>query len=138
MSIEVVTWVFKNSEARLGNRLVLLALADYAHDDGSNAFPSVSSIAAKARMSDRQVQRALKELEAAGDITRAGKHGSGTTIWQVVMRGDNLSGGDIYATETADLSPDPSEPSVNLSALNALPDFDIAQAAREFVRGLNA
>jgi len=129
MSIKAVTWVFDNSEARLGNRLVLLALADYAHDDGSNAFPSVVSIAEKTRMSERQVRRALHELEASGEIERTGRHRSGTTIWQVSLGGDNLSGGDILALKRSDLSPDPLEPSEKtLSALNALREHNISEA----------
>lgn len=48
--------------------LVMLALADHAHDDGSKCYPGVRYLAWKTGRSERQVQRALRELEAAGLI----------------------------------------------------------------------
>ena len=97
-----MSWVFENSEATLGSRLVLLALADYAHDDGTMAFPSVQTLAAHTRMSERQVQRTLKRLAEEGHITAEGKSRAGTTVYSVTMGGDNLSqGGDISGADSA-------------------------------------
>lgn len=110
MSIAVVAWVLEHSETRLGDRLVLIALADYAHDDGTEAFPSVDTIARKARLSERQVQRALRTLERNGDIVFMGTSKLDTRKYTIVCeRGDNLSpGGDKSGSEGGDnLSPDP-------------------------------
>jgi hypothetical protein len=109
MSIKALTWVFEHSEETLGRRLVLLALADYAHDDGSEAYPAVSSLAAKARMSERQVQRALRGMERDGTIVRDGKGPHQTTKWTIRMEGgDNLSGVTNRAGFRPEMSPDPS------------------------------
>lgn len=83
-----MTWVFQHSEATQGARLVLLALADFAHDDGTKAFPSVQTLATKARLSPRAVQYALRKLQDDGAIECAGKTAvSGTTIYNVIMDG---------------------------------------------------
>ncbi len=57
MSVRVLSWVFDHSPVEhRGDLLVLLVLADHAHDDGTRAFPSVETIA---RL----------------DLTRSGGHG---------------------------------------------------------------
>jgi hypothetical protein len=91
LSLRAILAVLELSEARLANRLVLIALADYAHDDGTNAFPSVPTLARKARVDDRTVQRALRELEEAGELEQAGRTRSGVTIWRLKPGGGNLS-----------------------------------------------
>ena len=78
MSIRVSSIVWQYSTARQSNLLLLLAISDYADDAGRNAFPSVATLAAKARISDRQVRIGLRELEAAGEIETSigtGPHG---------------------------------------------------------------
>lgn len=109
-----MTWVLRYSEETLGRRLVLLALANYAHADGSNAFPAVATLAADTRMSERQVQRALRGMEADGSIARAGEGLRGTSNWTIRMTGgDNLSGVTNRAESRPEMSPEPSvEPSV--------------------------
>ena len=105
MSVTAVTWVLQFSDERLGNRLVLIALADHAHSDGSNAFPSVKTIAREARMSERNVQRALRALEQSGAIRSCGRHHSGSMVYEVVgvqiWQGatNPASGGDNSAPE---------------------------------------
>lgn len=49
-------------------KLVLMALADHAHDDGTNAWPSVALLARKTGYGERQVQRILAELVNTGLI----------------------------------------------------------------------
>lgn len=94
MSVQALSWVLEHAEARLGARLVLIALANHAHDDGSNAFISQETIAREARLTARQVRRCIKELEAAGAITRTGKTGNGIVVWQVKL-GPICPGGQI-------------------------------------------
>ncbi len=86
MSVQALAWVLEHAEARLGARLVLIALANHAHDDGSNAFMSQETIAAEARLTDRQVRRCLKELEASGEIIRTGRTPHGVIVWQVTLQ----------------------------------------------------
>lgn len=87
MSLACLTWVLQHSEATHGRRLVLIALADKAHDDGSRSFPSVETIMLQARMSRRAVQEALRRLERDGHIRRVGQSPFGTRIYSVVMGG---------------------------------------------------
>lgn len=91
MSLRAIIAVFERSEARLAHRLVLLALADYAHDDGSNAHPSVKTLARKARVDERTVQRALADLVATGELVKTGQTKHGVSIWTLRPGGDNLS-----------------------------------------------
>lgn len=75
MSVRVLTQVFEHSEAKLAGRLVLLALADSAHDDGIT-WIGQELIAEKARVSEQTVRRVLRELELGGMIeTRKAQRG---------------------------------------------------------------
>lgn len=67
MSIYCLTRVWRDSQHKGGTLLVLLAIADYADDDGM-AFPSIKTLAEKARMSQRNVQYALRVLTESGEL----------------------------------------------------------------------
>lgn len=56
------------------DRLVLVVLADYAHEDGTKAFPSQETIARRVSLSPRTVRRCLKWLEDNGRIARGDQH----------------------------------------------------------------
>lgn len=51
MSIKCMVYVFWNSQSSGNDRLVLLAIADEADDEGRDAFPSIRRIATKTRLS---------------------------------------------------------------------------------------
>ena len=72
--------------------MVLLAITDFANDDGM-AYPSVSTLGKKARLSERQVQRAIRRLTALGELaveTEKGPHGC--HLYRVTdCQGDKLS-----------------------------------------------
>lgn len=53
-----------------GSLLVMLALADWANDEGE-CWPAVPTIASKARMGERNARYVLKNLEAGGWLSRA-------------------------------------------------------------------
>lgn len=86
MSFKVTAWVLEHSESTLASRLVLIALAEYAHDDGGKAFPSIATIARKARVGESTVYTCLAELERDGRITKTGKTKYGTSVWKVQMK----------------------------------------------------
>jgi len=74
-----MSWAFHDAPTtRKGDLLVLLVLADHAHDDGGSAYPSVATVARLARMSERGVQTALGHLRDAGIITVDGRTATGT------------------------------------------------------------
>jgi len=101
MSIRVMDRVWEHSQQSSGALLVLLAISDFADDDGV-AFPSIRTLARKARLSERQVQRVIAELVAAQELEitpgqgRAGSHLYRVTVGsrpRVVTgeTGDNMS-----------------------------------------------
>ena len=65
MSTLVSAWAWEQSRARGTALLVLLAIADWAEDDGSNAWPSVRTLARRTRMSERSIQDAINKLGPA-------------------------------------------------------------------------
>ena len=76
MSIKIMTLVWENFKRGGGEKLVLLALADWGGDDGGRIYPSVKSVAAKTNMSERQVQRILATFVGEGILTITGyEHG---------------------------------------------------------------
>ena len=51
-----------------GQKFVLWVMAWHAHQGGSNAYPAVATLAEECRLSERQVQRILKQLVEAGHL----------------------------------------------------------------------
>jgi Helix-turn-helix domain len=90
MSIQAMHYVFWQSPATMGARLVLLALANHAND-AYLSWPAVQTVAHEARMDRRSVQRALRDLEDAGEIEAAGNYSRGgrraTTYLLIRCRG---------------------------------------------------
>ena len=90
MSIEVMTDVWKHSQARSGDLLVQLALADFSNHEGV-AFPSITTLGRKARLSPRQVKRAIGRLQRLGELTVLKKQGPyGVNMYRIIW-GDKLS-----------------------------------------------
>jgi DNA-binding transcriptional ArsR family regulator len=72
--------------ARIGSsreKLVLLALADYASDQDGQCWPSVRSLSAKAELSERAVQQSLKKLADIGLITVRRRSAEGASLTNV-------------------------------------------------------
>lgn len=67
MSIKVTNWAWARSESRNGARLVLLALADRADDDGF-AWPSIEDLCERTKLSERAVQKAITNLVELGEL----------------------------------------------------------------------
>jgi hypothetical protein len=68
MSIEIMNQVWKSAPVDQGTLLVLLALADSADERTRTCYPGIESLAAKARLSERQVQYCLQRLREIGVI----------------------------------------------------------------------
>lgn len=68
MSIRVMTWVWDHSRSRRNDRLVLLAIADCASDDGANAYPSMATLVRKTGLSERGVQGCIANLVRLGEL----------------------------------------------------------------------
>ena len=87
MSIHVSTWVQTHSNAELGERLVLLILADNADEETLTCWPSVPNIAHRTRLSERQVYRCLESLEYYGRISVKRGGGRGNTNEYTILKG---------------------------------------------------
>jgi hypothetical protein len=77
--------------------LLLLAIADHAHPDGTNAFPSQHTLAKKTRLSVRQVRRLLDRLVDGGELKIEERPGT-TALMTVLMGADKMSGVPAVAT----------------------------------------
>lgn len=89
MSIEVMSWVWKKSVATGTDKFVLLAIADNAWDDGSNAWPSINTISRKTGLSIRTVQRCIQNLHDLGELQTMDRPGH-SNLYRVIM-GDKES-----------------------------------------------
>jgi hypothetical protein len=69
MSWQATVWVLEHSESRLGDRCVLLSIANHCNREGSDSHPSLGTIAHEARVSVRNAQRSVPK---AGSHRRAG------------------------------------------------------------------
>lgn len=117
MSVHYMSWVFRHSPTQHSDRLVLLALADNANDDTGLAWPSVETLAAKARVTERTCRRCLRHLERDECISSAGVSKSGTIVYKVLMRGgvkmtppvnDDPTGGSNGSQARSQMTPEPS------------------------------
>jgi hypothetical protein len=143
MSIRLMAEVWRTDLPTI-EKMVLLVIADHASDDGTEAWPSQATIAAKASISIRTVQRAVNSLVENGYLwMQKGAGGSATcredrrphkyTINIKRLRGDTESArderGDIesdngatLATPTGRLSRPMNHPN---KPSNETPEFDL-------------
>jgi DNA-binding Lrp family transcriptional regulator len=68
-------------------RLLLLALADFADDDGDGIWPSIATLAEKIDYSERQVQRMLRDLEEMKVLKPTGKSVGQSTVYRLDLTG---------------------------------------------------
>jgi len=98
-----MTQVWEHSQATGGQLLVLLAIADFADDHGK-AWPSVSTLAKKSRITKRHTQKAIKQLKDMGElVVDQGASGHwGTNLYRITLKPKGVSkchqGGELEAT----------------------------------------
>ena len=63
-----MSWVWDHSTVGGTERLVLLALADCANDEGRECWPSIATLARKCRVDTRTVQRVIRRLADGGHV----------------------------------------------------------------------
>lgn len=69
MSVKAMSWAFGLTDLSEGHKLLLLALADFADDNGI-CWPSQETLAVKCGVTDRTVRSRLKDLEAQNLLIR--------------------------------------------------------------------
>jgi len=80
MSIKLMTAVWDREDLSSTQKLVLLALADWANDDGL-CWPSIERVAKKSSLKKRAVQLAIRSLEEMQFIRREEVIGKGNKYW---------------------------------------------------------
>lgn len=72
------------------DKLVLLALADHAKNDGPRCFPSIARVAEKTSLTRRGVQKIMRRHEREGRLLRVGGRPNGVIEYRIVF----LPGGE--------------------------------------------
>jgi hypothetical protein len=94
MSVKIMSLVWE-LDIEHSERIILLAMADHANDDGQNCYPSNAYLAWKTGYSERSVRRIHRALELTGIITRVahqeGGRGFATEYRLNVEKGDKKS-----------------------------------------------
>jgi hypothetical protein len=108
VSIRLIAAVWDQADAAGGELLVLLAMADWANDEGRRCFPTQDALARKARMTDRGVRKCLDRLVEKGYIERIGRLGGGPVEWAVHPRPEHRSDRNPSSGQTG--TPVPTEP----------------------------
>jgi hypothetical protein len=116
MSIRVMTAIWEYSSHKGAALLLMLAIADHASDDGTNAYPSVRRLAQRTRLSERTVQRTIQECEASGELVVNRPDTREHRPNYYTIRLDRLPMGDSSVTH-ANLSPMPKRPAMGVSAV---------------------
>lgn len=84
MSIQALAAVLDHSKARLSTRLVLIAIANHADEKGRNSYPNLETLAHEARVSVRQVQRAVDQLVEMGELVAKNRFKT-SNLYQIVL-----------------------------------------------------
>jgi hypothetical protein len=82
-----------------GTRMVAIALADYVNTETRSAWPSIANLARRTGLSERMVQRHLRQIELDGWIEMGNPSITKSTMW-IWKRRLTLEqpGGDTYVT----------------------------------------
>jgi hypothetical protein len=90
--------VFELDDAAM-NKLLLLAMADHARDDGTGCYPSITKLAKKTSLSRRGTQKLIRRLQAAGRIADSGKVSPfGTIEYTLTLDGGSEPGSPLFPT----------------------------------------
>ena len=98
MSIQLMTLVRK-SALPTNTKFVLMALADWADDNGVNCYPSIYELSEYMTCSERTVQRLLRELEEGGWIAVVGNANGGGSSRHYALNVSKLE--EVAAVEHA-------------------------------------
>lgn len=131
MSIEAMAWALTVPVG--GNeKVMLLGLANHAHADGTEAYPSLDTLATYGSCDRSTARRNVRKLCAGGWIVEDGKGPKGTDRYRLQMGGGDLppvaerNGGTAASEGVAPVPPEPSiEPKEGSSSSGqAAMDFD--------------
>lgn len=114
MSVQAISWALAQQRVMAASaRHVLLCLANYAGEDGRNAFPSIARLCADTGLSERAVRNNLRDLEEAGVIERGNQAVAAAfidradrrpTVYDIVMDEDERGAGNAAREATGGTS----------------------------------
>lgn len=88
MSVKVTSWVWDHSRTKKNDKLLMLAIADNANEDGTHAWPSNTELQRKTGLSQRGVRMAIAECVRVGELHVEYNAGpGGTNRYTVIMTG---------------------------------------------------
>lgn len=103
MSIRIMTHVWEHQGVTPTQKLVLLALADWANDEGL-CWPSIEKLCKKSCLSRRAVQTAIKSLSDIGLLIQEQLNGRGCKYWLKIgvqeMHGCSKSTSEVQEMHT--------------------------------------
>lgn len=123
MSIKLMTAVWERQDLSSTHKLVLLALADWANDEGL-CWPSINRLADKTSMTGRGVQKTIRALEQMGFVRREEETGKGNRYW-VSIPMNEVHPCTTFAPPLNDIHPTPEPRSDNTSKTHQLTTNDI-------------
>ena len=100
MSVAVMGMVFR-APLRPAEKLLALALADFANDAGASIYPSIKLLCVRTSLSERSIQRALEGLRRSGllvQVRRARHHSAAEyqiNVAKLRLRGDTVTGDTV-------------------------------------------
>jgi len=82
MSVKIMGYVF-DSGLPTTSKIVMLALADFANEEGESIYPSLETLSKRTGMSTRSVMRILSSLRTKGYIESVGSRPSGVKVYRM-------------------------------------------------------
>lgn len=113
-----MTIVWERTDLNATQKLVLLALADWANDEGL-CWPSIGRLAAKSSLTTRSVQKSIRSLEEIGFIKREEVVGKGNRYW-ISLPVNDVHPCPTFTPPLNDVHPTPEPRSPNTSITHQL------------------
>ena len=138
MSIKAMSLVWDHSTQKGSSLILLLAIADYANED-NRAWPSIGTLAAKIRMSERNTQILMRKIMDAGELEMQQNAGpNGTNVYRITLGkgGENFTplGGENFAPGGAKPSTEGVKNSAQGGAIAIAPEPSLDPSVEPSVR----
>jgi len=92
-------------------KLVLLAMADHAREDGTGCYPAIGTLARKTSLSRRGIQKLVRRLQGAGFVADTGRISRlGTIEYTVTLERGGEQGSLLFSARRANASTKTGEP----------------------------
>jgi hypothetical protein len=131
MSIKLMSAVWERDDLTSTQKLVLLALADWANDEGL-CWPSIDRVAVKASLTSRGVQKTIRSLEEMQFLRKEEIKGKGNKYW-VSLPMNNVHPRTTFTPPLSQVHPSPEPRSPNTSKIHQLTTKYIRQELPECI-----